>query len=369
MTFVLVGVFVLYGLLVMFLYIGWVKAISQKLNVNSQAHFFSIVIPVRNESDNIALLVADLALQKYPNDRFEVIIVDDHSEDSTRSLTRTALKVMNVANIKVIQSPGKGKKAALDTGINHASGTIILTTDADCRLTNNWLQSVNAAFAEDSVKMVFGAVKIEPDSSLFSKMQAQEFSSLIGSGAASMAFNIPSMCNGANLAFRKEVFQEVGGYTGNERIASGDDEFLLRKIFAKYPKGIRFNNFQESIVKTQALSSFSQFISQRLRWAGKWKHHSDVGSKLLAFCIFLFHVFTMLMPFLFITGYVGGDVILSLFFVKAMLEYVFLRATTSWLRIAWHWPSFIILQFLYSFYAVSIGIASLVITPAWKGRK
>ena len=368
MTSALIGIFVLYGFLVLLLYVGWVKACTQKMSgVNPVNQFISVIVPVRNEEKTIGLLLNDLIGQNYPDDKFEIIFVDDHSEDNSGMIMYDATK--HASNCKLLKLEGTGKKAAITFGVQQAKGQIIVTTDGDCRVSENLIQSINSAFKNDSIKMVFGGVKIESEQSLFSKMQAIEFSSLIGSGAATIAFGIPTMCNGANLAFRKKVFEEVNGYAGNENVASGDDEFLMRKISAKYADGIHFNQFPGSIVLTKAQASIAHFFNQRIRWAGKWKYHSDAGSKLLALYIFIFHASVLMMPALWITGQVSGDMLLSFLLVKLIVEFVFLSSVTSWLKIPWSWLSFIVLQIAYSFYAVGVGLASLFVSPVWKGRK
>jgi hypothetical protein len=200
-------------------------------------------------------------------------------------------------------------------------------------------------------------------------MQSLEFSSLIGAGAATMSFGIPTMCNGANLAFRKEVFEEVNGYQGNETIASGDDEFLMRKIFKRYPDGIIFHDSPEGVVSTQPQQTLSQFISQRLRWAGKWKHHTDLSTKLLGLFIFIVHLSVIILPVAYFMDPKRGDMLLTFLLSKIILEYLFLHRVTSWLKIRWDWQSFILLQFLYPLYALSTGLMSLFVKPDWKGRK
>jgi hypothetical protein len=176
------------------------------------------------------------------------------------------------------------------------------------------------------------------------------------------------MCNGANLAFRKEAFENVNGYEGNLHVASGDDEFLMRKINTACPGSIRFNISRASVVSTKAQSTGTDFLFQRIRWAAKWRHHRDLKTKLLAVYVFLFHLLTISLPVLAILGYLKLSFVLVLFLVKAILEFRFLVRVTSWLQIPWHWPSFILLQVVYSLYAVIIGVLSNFIQAKWKGR-
>ena len=368
MTWIILLLFTSYAVVVLLLLKGWQKAKEQYPVSNKDARqFLSVIIPVRNEEATIDRLLNDLIIQSYPKDKFEIIIVNDHSEDNTIQIVEK--KIGSSANLKIASNEGLGKKLAITTGVSLSSGEIIVTTDADCRVDMNWLETINNSFFNEKIKMVFGAVKIQIDDSLFSKLQAIEFSSLIGSGAATMAMGIPTMCNGANLAFRKDVFLEVNGYEGNTQIASGDDEFLMRKISRKYPDGIKFNNSQENIVITNPQPTLAEFIDQRLRWAGKWKYNKDGKSKLVALYIFIFHLSVLALPVLVILNYVTLYSLILFLLGKAILEFMFLWSVTTWLKVKWNWQAFILLQLIHSFYVVTIGVIANFAKPLWKGSR
>lgn len=362
--------FISYFIVAWLLQTGFVKAIQQeKSAVVRQKQFISVIIPFRNEERDISFLLSDLFTQQYPTDQFEIILVNDHSQDQSLLRIEAAIDTSSFSNLTIVHPAGSGKKAALSDGIKQAKGGIVVTTDADCRVGKHWLASLNNAFYDESVKLVFGPVRIEPTNSIFESMQSIEFSSLIGSGAATMAYGVPTMCNGANLAFRREAFYDVDGYKGNTHIASGDDEFLMRKIAKRYLGGVRFNNAPESMVSTLPQSSISTFLDQRLRWAGKWKHHRDSKSKLLAVYIFTFHLVVLCLPVIALVSSIPWYLFAALFLTKAILEYRFLHTVTSWLNVTWNWLVFIFLQVVYSVYVVGVGLASNFLTPGWKGRK
>lgn len=367
MAWIILLLFTSYAAVVLLLLKGWQKAKERYPVSNRDARqILSVIIPVRNEEATIDRLLNDLIIQSYPKDKFEIIIVNDHSEDNTIQVVKK--KIGSSANLKIVANEGQGKKLAITTGISLSKGEIIVTTDADCRVGMNWLETIDKSFFNEKVKMIFGAVKIQTDGSLFYKLQAIEFTSLIGSGAATMAMGIPTMCNGANLAFRKDVFFEVIGYEGNTQIASGDDEFLMRKISRKYPHGIHFNNSQENIVSTNPQPTLIEFIDQRLRWAGKWRYHDDGKSKLVALYVFLFHLSVLALPVLVILDYLSLSSALLFLLGKAILEFMFLWHVTTWLKVKWNWPAFILLQLIHSFYVVTIGVVANFAKPLWKGR-
>lgn len=366
MTFVFILIFLSYIVAVFGLITGWIKAIAQPVAGVVKEKFISVIIPFRNEENTIGHLIHDLQQQEYPRDKFEVILINDHSEDS--SVVAINEELRGPISAKLLNSTEQGKKPALTKGIRHAVGSIVVTTDADCRVNPGWIRSVNNSFSEESTKMTFGAVRIETDNTLLGTLQAIEFSSLIGSGASTAAFGFPTLCNGANLAFTKDAFTETGGYDGNEHVASGDDEFLMRKIEAKYPDGIRFNNNPESVVTTHPQKTLEDFLSQRIRWAGKWKHHDGTNSKLLAVYVFLFHLSVIMLPFFVLMGDIPVYVMLGLLVAKGLVEFFFLRQVCRWLVVRWHGLSFILLQLVYPVYAVGVAVTALYKKPCWKGR-
>ncbi len=352
------------------LYSGFVKIAEQRHTETTKViQSLSVIVPFRNEEPTISFLLSDLFSQNYPDGKFEVLLVNDHSEDQSMLKAEEVIKSSSFSNCMFIQPAATGKKEAITEGVKHANGIVIVTVDADCRVGADWLKSINAMFANDTIKLSFGPVRIESGNSIFSKMQSLEFLSLIGSGVATMAYGTPTMCNGANLAFRKEAFKEVGGYDGNAQIASGDDEFLMRKIAKKFPSGIKFNNYEQGIVTTNPQSSLSEFMAQRIRWAGKWSAHRDVRSKLLALFIFSFHAMLLVAPFFVLHNKLALIFVGFLLLSKSIAEYRFLRVVSIWLNIRWNWPAFILLQLTYSLYAVVTGLAALFVKPVWKGRK
>ncbi|MBL0741352.1 glycosyltransferase [Chryseolinea lacunae] len=357
--------FALYTALVLALLAGWRKAIREKPPVQvGEQPLVTVVIAVRNEAPNIARLWRDLEAQRYA--KLEVIFVDDHSEDET--LTALASCHSEVISIKILKNTGVGKKAALTLGVQSAQGTLVATTDADCSLPPAWIETLVAAASAQGIHMVFGGVRIEPHH-YFSSLQSLEFVSLIGSGAATLALGAPTMCNGANLAFRKQAFDAVGGYSGNLHIPSGDDEFLLRKIAHAFPGGVAFVRDPHGVVSTLPSPSLHSFVQQRIRWAGKWRHHQSFVSKALAAFIAVFQCLVFLLPVLAFWGVLSPTVALVLWSAKALVEYGFLRSVSAFLRLSWRWPAFLSLLVVYPLYILTIGMISNFHSFEWKGRK
>ncbi|HET9487861.1 MAG TPA: glycosyltransferase [Chryseosolibacter sp.] len=357
----LTGLFIIYFILLIILLTGWKRAMrSEKPTAHGKEVLISIVIPARNEELTIGSLLADLAAQEYK--RFEVIVVNDYSEDETMwVVSRFEMK-----NLQIIHNRGSGKKAALTTGIRQAKGSIIVTTDADCSVSPGWLLEIHHQFRNPEMMFAFGPVRMGGTDSFFDSLQRLEFSSLIGSGAATAALGLPTVCNGANLAFRKKAFLEVKGYEGNLKIPSGDDEFLMRKVLKRYPAGVRFVNTEAMLVTTRPQPDPQAFVNQRIRWASKWRYNPSYVTKGLA-------VFVLLIQITFVVNwfFVFTPLILQSLFlltIKVILEAAFLLQVCRFLKMRWNWLAFFSLQVLYPFYVVGVGAASFFVPFQWKNR-
>lgn len=358
---VLACIIVSYFLLLIVLLVGWGKVMQgQKEPAAAREQLISVIIPVRNEEYTIGKLLAGLSVQHFR--KFEIIVVNDHSEDETL----WTLSQFDLENLRVINNKGVGKKAALATAIRVARGSIIVTTDADCSVFPEWLRHIHEQFRDKKVMMAFGGVRLKGGDSFFSSLQEMEFASLIGSGAATAGLGFPTMCSGANLAFRKKAFLEVKGYQDNLQIPSGDDEFLMRKIQSRYPKSIHFLNHPQAVVTSCAESSLKGFFYQRIRWASKWRFNTSSIPKLLAVLIFLIQV-----SFIIIWVHIFNSLNIQALFViavKMILEAAFLLQVCRFTATRWNWLAFLALQPLYPLYVIGIAAGSFFVPFQWKNR-
>lgn len=361
------GIATLYYLLLILVLAVWGKKAHYPDRV-FPALRVSVIIPVRNEQQTITHLLDDLKCQTSPP--LEVIVVDDHSTDDTLQTVTTWMQHGAPLAVRIIRLSGaeSGKKTAITKAVAHARGDVIVTTDGDCRVGERWLHSVSRCLASENIKLVAGAIRLETGS-FFGEMQQLEQAALTGITAAFIALRRPVMCNGANLAYRKEVFNEVNGYEGNHHIASGDDEFLLRKIAGNYPRGVVFNSDAHSIITTRQAPSVSEFMNQRLRWAGKWHPGTPGISTVLALFVFVFHLTYISLPFLAMGWVLSVGMISMLVLIKLILEFICIARVTRWLTVRADIHAFMAWQFLYSPYVVFFGLASRVLKASWKGRK
>jgi poly-beta-1,6-N-acetyl-D-glucosamine synthase len=368
MTLILTCILGSYFFFLIVLMIGWWRMrgrVSQPST--STTHKISIVVAMRNEASSIPALLNSLLSQDHPS--FEIILVDDHSSDNTRDVIQHYKKETLGASAKItlIRNHGTGKKAALTSGVISSSGSIIATTDADAIVPPQWLSHINRHFENEGIQFVMGGVALNQDGSLFSDMQAIEFSSLIGTTAATAAIGIPTMANGANMAYRKSAFEEVGGFHDNMHIPSGDDEFLLRKIAAAHPQGVRFMNVPEAVVRTKSMSTWSEFFNQRVRWAGKWRYNTSLLTMFVAVYVFIVQL-AVAVAFFQLPVYEWIP-ILSLLAIRFALEAILLHNVCRFSGVRWDWRAFIALQVTYPFYVLMVSIASQFMTYTWKDRR
>jgi poly-beta-1,6-N-acetyl-D-glucosamine synthase len=358
--------FAFYIFLLLALIAGWHRAFSVpsvRPGAPSARQAISVVVPFRNEESSMAALIASLSVQTYPD--FEVLLVDDASSDRSVAIAEAATE--KDARFILVRAGGTGKKHALASGIALAKGNVIVTTDADCVVPERWLEVINDAFRSPDTTLAFGGVRVDARNTFLGELQKTEFFSVLGTGISCFSLGYPVYCNGASLAFRKSVYTSVNGYEGNMHIASGDDEFMLRKVATAFPGTLTFLRDEESVVSTTAAANVNDFLQQRLRWASKWKHNDGAMPRLLASFIAIFQLAVLAAwSLLFSPEYSRTAVFLLL--TKFVLEYVFILNVSQFLGQRLKVLPFVVLQFLYPFYVLFIGLFSLFAGYSWKGR-
>ncbi len=362
-----------YAIFTLVLWFLWSRITSISPTKNRPSPKISVIVPVRNEAQHIGALLKDLNHQTYNPLLFEVWIVDDDSSDNTAYLVDTFIKNSSI-QLKIIRLPNSfsltsPKKRAIQAALTQATGKLIITTDGDCRVGPDWLTSLAECYKSTQARLISGPVTFTPEGTLTAHLQTVEFSSLIGSGAAAIAAGSPSLCNGANLAYEKKAFEEVGGFTGNEHLASGDDEFLMHKIAARYPGSVQFLKDPRAIVRTVPHSSWVGFYRQRKRWASKWKHYSNPVSIALAMYIFTCNA-ALIVAFVFgLLSVLSWPHVFVILLTKWVPECFFIGGVLSFLQKPKSLLYIPLVQVIYPFYVAFFGLAVQKPTYVWKGRR
>lgn len=356
-----------YVVLLFILIIGWFS--TDKADIASQIPktTFSIVVPFRNEVKNIYSCINSLLQLNYPESLFEVILVNDHSNDNTEAIIDNLIKDKTNFHLHSLKSKS-GKKQALTHGIKTAISQYIVTTDADCTHHTSWLTVLNNKIQSTNAAMVVAPVQFT-QTSIFSRLLALDFLSLTGTMTSFHSLNHPILSNGANLTFEKKKFYQVKGYESEIPIASGDDILLLQKFRELTPTKIELLLNKAATVKTIAPESIKAYLSQRIRWASKISSHQNFLSKLVGLIV-LFTNTTLLL--LFCSALLKHDfveIFLLLFIAKCIIDFLFLFLISSFFgvkRLLW----WIILTELFNMIMIpTVSVGSLFFKYNWKGRK
>ncbi len=363
----ILSISIIYFVLILWFLMGWLKLGKQPPLVRRK-HFstqVTIVLPVRNESAQIGNCIQQLLAQDYPKHLYEIIVVNDHSEDNTLAQAKTyANTLLKVLDLKEEQ----GKKAALNHGITQAKGALIVTTDADCVMDENWLSHLVGYYEQYRPKLITMPVLYKENNTLFGQIQSLEFLSLIGISLAAVENKTAMLCNGANLAFEKEAFMAVGGYANNNNIASGDDVFLLHKMKKQFPNEIKALRHKEVAVYTHPQPTLKSFMEQRVRWGGKAKHYRD-GFTIITSAIVLTFNLCLFIGLLFYPFYLKiGMALLVSFSLKCIIDFLFLFLVASYYGKSRLLSLFLVEELLYTFYVILVALKGLLTTNRWKGR-
>jgi poly-beta-1,6-N-acetyl-D-glucosamine synthase len=367
LLYITIGLLVTYSIVILFYKAGWKEIEPFSLSDQQPAIKISVIIAARNEEENIGTLLASLEKQTYPNHLYEVIVIDDHSSDYTAPIAQS------FAFVKLIKlefdNINSYKKKAIETGIAAASGDLIVTTDADCIVNENWLKTI-AAFKEETKAVFIAApVSMRCNSTILQTFQAMDFMVLQGITAASVKKRMHNMCNGANLAYEKKVFFEVNGFTDIDHIASGDDMLLMQKISDRHSGKISYLLSQDAIVTTQAAKTWKEFFSQRIRWASKATNYNDL--KIFS-ALFLVYFFNCSLLALLITGFWMNYLWLGfagVLVVKTIIELLFLYPVARFYNKQILLNLFPLYQPLHIFYTVIAGWLGVFGSFEWKGRR
>ncbi len=370
-SFVMFLLLLLYGTLFMYFRRGWLSLSEEKTKKDYiPKTFVSIIVPARNEAQNIQKLINDILEQIYPSDLMEIIIVDDHSTDDTAKIIQSFKEVRYISLNDFIgnQVLNAYKKKAIEVGIKQAKGTLIITTDADCRLDKFWLLSVAQHYETKREKLIASPVVFEDSSNWFQIFQSIDFFTMQGITGALSFFNSGSMCNGANLAYTKTVFETVKGFEGIDNVASGDDMLLMYKIEQHYPQQTTYLKNKNAIVTTQGMKTFLSFFQQRIRWASKSKQFKDKNLIFILSFIFFFNFTFILLGFLSIFNSQFIHLLWSSFIVKIGIELLLLIPVSRFFNKSKELIYFIPLQIIHIPYIVISAILSLFVKYQWKER-
>jgi len=370
MILILILILCIYVVTIAQLIWGFDKIKFYTVSENKPKTFFAIVVPFRNERDNLPRLLESFKNLNYPIDLFEIILVDDFSEDdSVRQVYNWRMEngKFQTTLLENISISGSPKKDAISRAIPIIKNEWVITTDADCVVPQNWLLTLDNYIQNHDVAMIAGAVSYECEKSFLHYFQQLDLVSLQGATIGSFGMGLGFMCNGANFCYKKSLFNALDGFARNNNIASGDDVFLLQQAVRMHASKVHYLKSNEAIVKTKPAESWKALLHQRVRWASKTRSYQSVFGKDLAAIVFAGNLAIVAGWFLLAFKLLGWQYIVILFAVKCSFDFMLLYKTNTFL--SGKPMRFLLLgSLLYPFFCVVVALYSLRGKYEWKGR-
>lgn len=359
------------------LLLGWKKVNNFELKGVAPINKFSIIIPFRNEAENLPDLLYSLSNLEYPKSYFEIILVNDESEDTSLQACfrfKQAHPDLTFSIINNKRSTNSPKKDAITTAIASTRFENILTTDADCIIPRKWLQAYNEGFIETKASLLAGPVSFFKGGSTIEKFlnylnafQDLDFMSLQAAGIGAFGLKRPFMCNAANMCYKKEAFLTADGYCGNSNISGGDDVFLLQK-FTELNYPVSYLKSEAAIVKTKPQLSLESLFSQRIRWAAKAPAYKSGFAKLLGVIVFLMNLILIVTIAFALFEVIHFQFLLFSFALKFTADLSLLYVSAKFFRKKMVLSHYLWSSLLYPFFSTSVAVASLFSGFQWKGR-
>ncbi|MDP3393452.1 glycosyltransferase [Sediminibacterium sp.] len=360
------------GLILVYRY--WFNALKpfQVTGAFEPTVFFSIIIPARNELDNIEKCIQSILAQSYP--LYEIIVVDDHSTDDTPLIVAQLAKQYPQVQLIYLKDylGGKAtnafKKKAIEIAVDKSKGDWIVTTDADCLVPPNWLYYFNAMILAKDPVFIAAPVMFTQNGRFSGIFQVLDFLSLQGITAAAVSAGSHSMCNGANLAYSKTAFEAVGKFKGIDHLASGDDMLLMHKMKTAFPGRLAYLFSNEMIVKTAPMPNWTSFIQQRIRWASKADSYNDQKIFGVLLLVYLFNA-SLLIGLL--VGIFSNELLfwtVWIIAIKTLIELYFLLPVAQFFKLEKTLVFFPIMQPFHIVYTVIAGWLGKFGKYQWKNR-
>ncbi|WP_157971983.1 glycosyltransferase family 2 protein [Pleomorphovibrio marinus] len=358
----------LYLFLFILLYVNWRKTLATSSSLPNTCKV-ALLIPFRNEDSNLSGFLP--MLMKWIPESWEVFFIDDCSEDSSYQTVEAFIHAKQINKWSLIKSTKPGKKGALATGIYGTDAEIIITTDADMVLPNhNPWEYLLAFFSESKVNMVAGPIFPMQNDGMMAEFQKYEWASVQLVTGATFGLQRPLICSGANLAFRKSAFRQVGGYKGNEHLLSGDDEFLLKKFVRQFGADtVVFANDPLSAVFFKPFEQMEDLLKQRIRWASKWNDHNNNFHSIFSIAAFILSVFPLLTPLFFFIGEWGVFYFLGFWTAKLSMDKLVLGKVIQTYGQRASFKGVVITGLLHPLYVLATGWGVARGSVLWKGRK
>jgi len=360
----------LYVFLMLLLKSGQAKLKPFVLESSKNTTQFSVIVPFRDEAENLETLLKSFSQLDYLTEKFEIILVNDFSSDNYLSVINKFKDLLpNLMLLDAIVSDISPKKAALNLGISKAKFDWILTTDADCTIPKNWLNAYNQKIVKDKPLMIAGLVRFNTSNIFLNRFQCLDLLSLQATLLGTFGLQKPMLCHGANLCYAKTLFYELNGFKSHQNIASGDDVFLLEAAAKKYPNKVVVLNCLESVVATKSEPTFKALLAQRTRWAAKATAYQNQNIKIVGLIVFAMNFLLISTGILSLFGLFSAKLFLLLFLIKFNIDAFILFYMAKFCKQESVLKSYVFSSFLYPFFSVTSVLLGLTKGYTWKERQ
>jgi len=354
---------------------GWNKVPEFRLKGMVSESTFSIIIPYRNEAENLPSLFKSLSSLNYPNSKFEILLVNDSSKDDSKMLVQSFQDDFLYLNIRLLENIRKSnspKKDAIKTGVDVSRHNYIVTTDADCFVPAKWLQFFDECIQASGSKMIAAPVGFIQQTGIkktyFQNFEEMDFMSLQASTVGSFGIEKAFMCNAANMCYEKEIFLKEDAFDENKDIASGDDVFLLQKL--------RKKGFEVSFIKSEKAAVFTNYqwslkdlINQRIRWAAKTTNYTSVFAKFTGVIVFLMNLSLLVFTGLAFLKLIPYQFLMLVFLLKFNADFILIYKSAKFMNRESLMRDYLWSSIIYPFFTVYVAILSLFKGYEWKGRR
>ncbi|MCF7568316.1 glycosyltransferase [Sabulilitoribacter arenilitoris] len=332
---------------------------------------FSVIIPFRNEVENLSNLMTSIASLEYPNHLYEIIFVDDESDDDSVEIIKKGFihSPINISFIKNIRTSNSPKKDAITTAIKHAKNKWIVTTDADCKLPKYWLDSFDEFIQTNQSKCVIAPVIFADERSFLNRFQILDMLSLQGATIGAFGIKNPFLCNGANFGYEKELFEAVNGFEGNTNTASGDDIFLLEKAVKMYPKNVKYLKCERATVTTKSQPNWNALKEQRVRWVAKTSTYNNTFGKLVGLIVLLMNALIIVLLILSTIDKFSPKSFIYILIIKFSIDFLLIHKSAVFFNKKHVLRTYLFAFLIYPLFSVYIAFIAAFKGYKWKGRE
>jgi biofilm PGA synthesis N-glycosyltransferase PgaC len=365
----LVGLLVILFYVILFLYgmRGFLKLPFFKSNFSSHQTKTCVIICARNEEANIEKCLRSILDQNFDKSLLEIILMNDASSDRTEALAEHILNGSTV-HFQIITNPKQeGKKYSITKAIEHCNSELIISRDADTyTINNNWLNTMVSFYEESKKQFIIAPIDIQPNSSFLGAMQSFENDALAIMTAGFTSHKRAFLCNGANLAFTKKLFEKVKGYSSHQKIASGDDVLFLEDVKKLDPETVAYLKSHDALVYTYPQKNLPDLINQKLRWASKFDSNPNSFNQVLGLLVFLAHAYSLFFLFKALFSHHLPPFGLFFIFLRFFIDFLLLFLASRYYKKPLLWWWLLPIWVIYSFVIFSVGILVWFYKPKWK---